>query len=407
MSCIAFVFNFLYRIWHIGPNNVRSLPASNGSGSTNFLGSFGRIVLTAIEGLGPFPFTEKLLSIGSQDTFIVIATPSHGPRNSRGEIRCPLHHLFVLLTNLSPGLEYDSKFSHLVRQILAPFFNARPSSKARMDLIKDLLQLLPVESTEPCRLIWQILADFATLAADTRDANGFGNGNSDQPLGMDYRSSLKILEAGIDLNPNGPLPGWQKTFEALITSSTIDAGDGGRAIAVIEPMARAFVAKSSTDQGRLTSGLAYCRILVSKATYPKDRQTLDAARRRLWGAASAGVKTPAADPYIQLYEYLRASLESSYSSFTKDYVLQYADVLSATTGLLVRCPDPILLNLLVKLQKGISPWVLDDQLKLSGGTALSQAVRTYCPYSWSTLISIGHVSLGKGCLSSAAYKTIL
>jgi hypothetical protein len=376
MSSIASVFNFLYRIWHIGTKNVRSLPSSNDSGSTNFLGSFGKIILTTIEGLGSLPFTEKLLSIGSQDTFTVIATPSHGSRNPRGEVRCPLHHLFVLLTTLCPGLEYDSRFSYLVRQILAPFFKARPSSKARMDLVKDLLQLLPADSTEPCRLMWQILAEFATQAADTRDGNGFGkNSNNEQPLGMDYRSALKILEVGVDLSPSTPLPGWQKVFEALITSSTIDAGDGGRAIAVVEPLARAFTAKIPVDQGYSSSGYAYCRLLVAKATYPKDSQTLAAARRRLWGAANVGTKASAGDPYIQLYEYLRGCLESSYTFFAKDQILQYADVISATTTLLMRCPDSVLLNLLVKLQKGISCWILDDQSSLTGGTALSQAVR--------------------------------
>lgn len=377
MACIASVFNFLYRIWHIGPKNVRSLVSSNGPGfgSTNFLRSFGKIILTTIEGLKLLPFTEKLLSIGSQDTFTVIATPSHGSRNPRGEVRCPLHHLFVLLTNLCPGLEYDSRFSHLVRQIIAPFFSARPSRRARMDFIKDLLQLLPVESTEPCRLIWQVLAEFATLAADTKDGNGFGNnGNNAQPLGMDYRSALKILEVGVDLSPNVPLSGWEGVFEALVTSSTIDAGDGGRAIAVIEPLARAFTAKIPVDQGHSSSGLEYCRILVLKATYPKDSQTLAAARRRLWGAAHVGAKTSASDPYVQLYEYLRACLESSYTFFAKDQMLQYAEVISATLNLLMRCPDHMLLPVLVKLQKGISCWILDDQSKLSGGTPLSQAV---------------------------------
>jgi hypothetical protein len=372
MSSIAYIFNFLYRIWHIGPNKIRSLPASNGPG--NFLGSFGKIIGSTIQGLGVLPFTEKLLSIGSQDMFTVIATPSHGNRGARGEIRSPLHHIFVLLTNLSPGLDYDSRYSHLVRQVLIPFFNARSSSKTRMELVKDLLQLLPAESNEPSRLMWQVLAEFASMATDTRDANHFGNSpNNDQLLGMEYRSALKILEVGIDLSPAGPLPGWQKLFEALITSSTLDAGDGGRAIAVVEPMARAFVAKTSIKDLSFPA-IDYCRILVANARYPKDRQTLDAARRRLWGAATVPAKSFANDPYIQLYECLRICLENSYGTFTKDNILLYTDLISATTNLLMRCHTSILLNLLVKVEKGFSCWILDDRSNLVGGTSLSQAV---------------------------------
>lgn len=373
MSSIAHIFNFLYRIWHIGPNNVRSLASCKGSG--NFLGSFGKIVLQTIEGLGILPFTEKLLSIGNQDTFTVIATPSHGNRGTRGDIRCPLHHLLVLLTNFSPGLDYDSKYSHLVRQILSPFFNSRTSSKARMDLVKDLLHLLPAESNEPSRLVWQVLAEFASLAADLRDTNNsFGNSPiGDQLRGMEYRSSIKILEVGMDLSPAGPLPGWQKVFEALITSSTIDAGDGGRAIAVVDPMARSFVAKSSGND-HSSPGMQYCRLLVSNATYPKDRQALEGAQRRLWGVPSVPPKSFPNDPYSHLYDCLRICLENSYTNFAKDHILYYADLFNAMTGLLKRCPHSVLMNFLCKVQKGISCWIQDNRSKIGGGTPLSHGV---------------------------------
>jgi len=372
MACIASTFNFLYRFWHIGSR--KSVPLSSDSSAKDFLGNFSKIISATIEGLGVLPFTEKLLSIGSQDTFVVIATPSHRPKSSRGEILCPLHHLFVLLTSVCPGLHYDWTFSQMVRQIVTPFFEARPSSKARMDLVKDLLQLLPNKKTEPCKIIWQVLADFATFATDMRDENGFAsNGSIDQPLGADYRSALKILESGFDLSPDEPLPGWKSLFEALVTSSTIDAGEGGRAIAVIEPLSRAVVARISSNEAPLIS-LTYCRMIVSKANYPKDRQALDAARKKIWGAANITQKASGSDPYNHLYDYLRRSLESSYITFTKDRTLAYSDVLSAVTALLSRCSDSTCNNALIKLQNGICCWIQDDQVKLSGGTSLSQAV---------------------------------
>jgi len=162
-------------------------------------------------------------------------------------------------------------------------------------------------------------------------------------------------------------------FEALVTSSTIDAGEGGRAIAVLEPLARAFVTKLSSNEVPSTS-LTYCRMIVSKANYPKDRQALDAARRKIWAAANIAQKASGFDPYNHLYDYLRHSLESSYATFTKDRALAYSDVLSATTDLLSRCSDSTCNNVLVRLQTGICCWIQDDQVKLSGGTSLSQAV---------------------------------
>jgi hypothetical protein len=377
MTCVACIFNFLYRIWHTGPKNIHSLPAVNGAGAETFLESFAKIALSAIDGLGVLPFTEKLLSIGGQDTFVVISTPSHRPRNSRGDVQCPLHHLFVLLTKTCPGVEYDEKFSMMVRRIIYPFISTRTSSKSQMEFIKELLQLLPggTDFNEPCKLIWQVLADLATRATDTRDENGsVTNKSIDQPLGVDYRNALEILEMGMNRSPRIPLPGWRSLFEALVTSATLDAGDGGRAIAIIEPLARAITAKSSKTATRSDYGLAYCRMIISRANYPRDRQALDAARRRLWGAATGVQKPSAFDPYTELYACLKECLETSYASFNKDQTLEYSDVLSATTALLSRCPDALLYSVYLKLQNGIACWILDENLKLSGGNVYSQAV---------------------------------
>jgi hypothetical protein len=378
MACVACIFNFLYRVWHTGPKNLCSLPVSNDAHPGNFLSSFTNVILSTIDKLGVLPFTEKLLSIGNQDTFVVIATPSHRPRNSRGEIQYPLHHLFLLLTNVCPGLEYDEKFTSMIRRILTPFINARPSSKSQMDLVKELLQLMPVDAefNEPCKLIWQVLADLATRATDTRDDNSSSSlMSNDQPLGVDYRNALEILEVGMHRSPHLPLPGWRSLFEVLVNSATLDAGDGGRAIAIIEPLARAFTAKFSKPAAGAEYGLAYCRMIVSKANYPRDRQALDAARRKLWGAATGGLKPSSFDPYTELYSCLQGCLERSYASFNKDQALDYSDILSATTGLLSRCPAVMLYSVYLKLQSGIACWILDEHSKFSGGNAYSHAVR--------------------------------
>ncbi|TAQ88451.1 hypothetical protein B7494_g3220 [Chlorociboria aeruginascens] len=371
MACVAFIFNMLYKVWQRGPGGLEQSREDSGSG--DFMKSFESIITTTIYGLGPLPFTEKLLSIGSQSEFIVIATPSQRHGNTRGEIKCPLHHLFVLFTNPSPNLEYDGQFFQLVRAILSPFFDTRSSSKSKMDLVKDLLQLLPADSTEPSRIIWRVLADFATSAIDIRDETSGGSVDNDQPLGIEYRNIVKILEVGVESSLDEPLPGWKRLFEALITSASIDAGDGGKAIAVIEPLSRTLIAKFVPEKLSNLGGLPYCRTLMSKASYPKDRQTLNAAQRKLWGTMNAGQQNEF-DPYSYLYEYVSHCLERAYTAFTPTLAHEYSDVLSAITALLTRCPNTASINALAKLQNGISPWITDKSTKLSGGTPLSQSV---------------------------------
>jgi hypothetical protein len=311
MGCVASLFSLLHRIWNVGPRGVGfSLPSNEAplpQSTSAFLRSFDKLVSTAIKGLGLLAFTEKLLCI-TQDTFVAIATPSGHPKKPRGVTKSPLHHLVLLLVSISPSLEYDQRFSHMVHHILLPFVESRATSKSRLEFVKGLLPLLPAESTAPCRLIWQILADFATVATDTRD-NKDANRSNEQPLGADYHDVIRILEFGIKISPHQPLPGWKKLFGALAASATIDAGDAGRAIAVIEPLAKSLL-PTAARAGTTVTGLSYLHLILGKSAYPKDQQALDAAKRRMWGAENAGPKILTFDPYVKLYEPLR-SLSSS------------------------------------------------------------------------------------------------
>jgi len=381
VSCIALFFGFLHRIWTTGRLKIFSLPLSKGQDAPHttgaFLKCFEQIISTAIQELGLLPFTEKLLSI-SQNTFIAVATPSHQPKKVRVEIKCPLHHLVLFFGTISPDLEYDYRFLNMVRRILFPFFESRKSSKSKMDFVKDLLNLLPPESTDSCKLIWQILAEFASLAVDTGDQKDT-HGHNEEPLGFEYRNTVRILEAGIRYSPQQPLPEWEILFEALVKSATGAAGAAGRALAVIEPLAKIILPLNSTSG--IPSGLPYLQLLLNKAGYPRDRQAFDAAKRRLWGSGIASQRPATFDPYVALYDCIRKSLQISYHSFSKQSMAMSSELLSGVATLLGECPKQLLLGMLSNLQEGIASWILDAESKLSGGNSLSQAVSKIQIYS--------------------------
>lgn len=369
MGSVASSFSTLYRIWNAGPGALGALPptkADQGTpGTLLFLGSFESLVMIAVNGLGVGPFTDRLLS-STQDTFIVIATPSNQPKKLRNEMRTPLHHLLHLFTVVSPGLEYDGRFLRMIRNILQPFFEAERSNKARIQLAKDLANILPTTKSEPTILIWQILTEFATKAIDTRDRTD-AIVPQDGLLGNDYRIPVRILETGARLSARRPLPGWSQLLDATVNSATIDAGDAGRAVAVVEPLARALGPGSS-------AGLVYLHFLLLKANYPRDRQAFDVARKRMWGTAPTGFGSSSFDPYSHLYDFIRVSLETAYVSFTKAQILDYSNAINATVSLLHRCPSALHLGALSRIQQGVSPWVADTAFNAGGGTALSHAV---------------------------------
>lgn len=371
MNCIASLFGIVHKIWTVGRLKISSLPQSKGPHGPNttpaFLRCFEKIIITAIESLGLQPFTEKLLSI-SHDQFIAVATPSQQPKKIKGAIKCPLNHLILFLMTISPDLEYDQGFSSMVHRVLSPFFQARKSSNSKREFVLDLFNLLPDHPTPPSVLIWQVLADFASLATDIRDGKEASK-ISELPLGAVYRETMKILELGHIYSPSGPPAKWKLLFEALATSSSLDAGDAGRAVAVIEPLANALIPKD-----RNASGLGYLHVLLTKTSYPKDRQALDIARKRMLGFAQSTQNAAAFDPYIFLYEYIQVSLEVSYESFSNQNTAMYTDVIAATSNLFTRCPEPLLLGALIKTQTGVMGWISDPKSHLTGGGTLSQAV---------------------------------
>ncbi|KAF7959072.1 hypothetical protein EAE96_002589 [Botrytis aclada] len=384
MSCLAFLFSTLYKIWQKRPDGLHALTPHR-KNDANFLASFQFIVTTALSGLGVLPFTERLLSMGQQDDFIVVATPSHRPGKTKGNIRSPLHHLFLLISSPPLGFQQDAKFSEMAEAILMPFFETRRSSKGKMDLVKDLLEILPMDTNESCGALWSILAKLATAAINLRDDGVVTSTVHDsRPLGAEYRSVARILDVGVDLSPKEPLKGWENLFQALVTSATTDSGHGGRAIVVIEPIAKTLASNWRSDDEYCGNKVAYCQILVKEASYPKDRQALDAARRRLWGSATAGPKIHIFDPYSQLYQYISRCLRFSYMELLSNDHTIISGLLSEVEALLVRCPKVLFGETLTQLQTGIICWISDEEAKLHGGSDLSRTVNSL----WNKICSL-------------------
>ncbi|KAG4223735.1 hypothetical protein PC116_g27802, partial [Phytophthora cactorum] len=72
---MAYAFSVLARIWSQGLEDSEAQPESQ----QRFLDAMQSYLWTIIEFLGPLPFTEKLLSLNQQNSFIPVATPSHRP----------------------------------------------------------------------------------------------------------------------------------------------------------------------------------------------------------------------------------------------------------------------------------------------------------------------------------------
>jgi hypothetical protein len=363
MSSMACIFDLLYRLWENGPGN---LSCAGYNANVHFQKAFSNLIATTISTLGLLPFTEKLLSMGPQENFVIVATPSHSPFKARGEVKCPLHHLFILMTRPAAEIECDAVYEENVKDILNPFFEVRKTRRSQIELLIDLFQLLPHPNSThlASNALWKVIASYATVVLNSKATSGTSvssSGGYDQPLGAEYRSFIKILEHGAMLF-SSPSESWRDLFVALSDQVTFEAGESGRAIAVIEPLARVFGDSLATTIHQ--PSLGYCPILLSKAVYPRDKQALDAARRLLWGTSNTSSKHASLDPYSQLYIYISHSLNESYKSVNIAVSSAVVELLTNVAELIPRCPTTLSTSLLTSIQGGLAPWLLDEDGKL-------------------------------------------
>ena len=381
MTSLAMIFGFLHNMWRHGPSKCiprrdlfegdeQNSSQDPGSISLKFLNAFAALSSTLIQQLGILPFTDRQLCMGVQNTFTPIATPSHKPDKLRGDVRTPLYHLIVLLATVSPGAVYDHTFTAMVQKLLHPFFAARKSKSSRVELGRIVLEMLPAENTEPLRQIWTAIAGYTTTLVNGPDSG------RDQPLGAVYKEVTSILEFGITLARNEPAPRWESLYNAMAEVIVRDAGDAGKAIALIEPLAAALVRKDPaiTPLARLL----HFQQLVGSVAYPRDKRALDAATKKIWGVAAIRSHS-SSDPFVHLYGYMNTSLQTAYNSFNSANKQIYSEMLISTSTFLKRCPPSLFFGVLRNLQQAVGTWIQNADLKFSGygGDQTGNAVSGY------------------------------
>jgi hypothetical protein len=346
---VAHAFNTLQKLWKQG--------AQEGTGaSSTFLKAIQTYLSVMVESLGLLPFTERLLSVDKGLNFVPLATPSHRPGKSQTLVKSPLKHMFSILSTLPHGVPDDDSFAAFFASVFSPFLAAK-SDKGRIDLAHELLSTVPMEAMIPYGP-WKFAADIVStwLDASHNSVQSSGSG-SDAPIGHEYRDIVKILERGLRSTPNLPWSQWESLLLALLSRVRDETGEAGVAIAVIEPLAKTVFERCTAAGTTLVSPqMVKCTTaLLSVANQPRDRQAVDAARRRLWGA---GARSASFDTFDHLYKTVNLILDFLYVQGA-DSEGRTAALLKEVGNFVVRCNPLLVTKSLLSLQAGLSPWIED------------------------------------------------
>lgn len=368
----ARTLGLLSHMWSKGYPEVEEVLVSK------FYPSVRNFVKILVDGLGLLPFTEKKLSMTISHQFEPVATPSQRPERPdkpQGIIGNPLQHLFSMLSTTPPGGSDDQIFSDFFQSVFEPFFVGK-SDKVRIALTRDLLRLLPDNTLSPFAT-WSLGAEAVQLSLLPNAVKGADS--AEKLPGPEFREIVSLLERGLNSHPNLPAKLWSSLFDALAQRVTDGFGDAGRALVLLEPIAKNLVDKFGPEHRPVPARtLEATRAVLASAKMPRDRQALDVARRRIWGVPAATSKVGSTDPFDNLYNVANIALGYCYDKMTElDEASTVGPLIESTGALAVSSIPTTGFGTLRKLQDGLSIWLQDEktQLKLHNDSVISRSVR--------------------------------
>ncbi|KAI1739140.1 Rap1-interacting factor 1 N terminal-domain-containing protein [Xylaria scruposa] len=341
-----------------------------------FLRATGAYLTTMVLLIGHLPFTEKVLSMSNQNDLVAAATPSRRSGKGHSPTRSPLHHIFSILSFLPPGIADGDGISSLFKIIFEPFMLTR-SPRGQKDLAQELMQIPPLDvpvNNGP----WIFIAGALSTPEDHSQASYLSTDSTSQsPIGHDFRDIVKHLEKGVNYMPNLPWSHWSSLFQFAVERATELSGEAGCSVAVTEPLAKALFERLASETNAISLSLYKCGAqLICSARQPRDRQALDAARRRLWGTTVAGPRSASFDPFDYLYRLTSCLLLTSYTALDSIEEDVLSSLITETSQFLVRSNQVLVFKSLVQLQQGVGPWIQDmnEQYSSKQRSELAEAV---------------------------------
>ncbi|XP_044715419.1 telomere length regulator protein (Rif1) [Hirsutella rhossiliensis] len=359
---LACSLSLLARAWSKGSNE------DDDSANAKFLPSVHHFVQVLVDGLGVLPFMEKKLSQSTPNTFEAVAAPLQRSEKSErpwGGHRTPLQHLVSMLSSIPPSFADDEELADFFQSVFGPFFKGR-NTKARSELARELIQLLPRNTFSPYGP-WLLAAEHMKSCLEKSPAgSGAGTSGSEKLLGPQYRELVSLLERGLASHPKLPADKWKCLFDLVSSGVFEEFGDAGRALVVIEPLAKAML-DNRLSNAALPSATSVqaMTMLFDAANLPRDRKALDAARLRLWGAPPATTKAGPSDPFDNLYKLANHQMEALYNTYPAVHCLSEWNAFAESVCMFFeKCSAVAVVKTMWKMQHGLSPWIEDEKNQL-------------------------------------------
>ena len=372
-EAIALLCNLFQRVW----SDNEPPDAPNGR---VFMDRYTTLVTTAAQCVGSGPLAEDILNMTKEKVMEAAITPSHRVSKHRSIPLSPLVFLYQLLYKPPTFIDQFEDIALPASQILQLLASARSTSPAKLELLHRSAQLWNPSQSE-CGLE-DVASELWTCTAKMTGEILVGmcdrsDNHESQTLGMGFRHASAILSQGMRYASSsiGSFEAAVGLFDIMAALAKDEVGSGGLVIAVIEPTAKMLleVAPSLSTKSRAE----LVTMILRKASWPRSRQDLDAARKTLWGVGLAPHKSPTFDPFECLYQLINDIMAHSYTvleNIGTDSLIMIKPPIESIVALLRSCPLSLLAVAMRKTQAGLAIWVEDTARKTSSSRPVSDMV---------------------------------
>ena len=358
-EAIALVMNMFQRLWAscCDPGALDAAAAST---------RFQAIMQTTCHYIGPSLLAEDILARTSQGDAEAAPTPSQRPSKHQHALYSPLIFTLTMMCSRLHPSEGD-EWRRMATDIIGLACQSKATSAARLQFLNRTLQALRVgcasaESREQLAKLWTLFAERATEALQHSKTESTPTGT----LGQKIRDALSITICGL---PNMHCHAANMTTGVSLIVESIavarcKAGDSGVILAVLEPLSKALLDKDALIDTK--TEVAVAAILLGSGGWPQNRQSMDQARKTLWGVGSGPQRAGTFDPYEHLYSLVRDASRDAYSCTSPDDLpeAELSGLLSAFSSFIRICPSSFLINALRQIQDGVVVWIEDEQRKV-------------------------------------------
>ena len=370
---------------------IRFSVDTSGIDCPTFLRRLSSLIREAAANIGPIPFTEKRLIQNSTNSFQATDTPSSRARKVAQPLSSPILHLFGLLCSSKHVGGTEEAYQDIFEVFVDIAIPKTASRRSKLKILREICQEIAGDQVAEMasKALWKILS-LSVAQSIPEGKVGDGANQDAQHSGHDFREAIGIMEIGTHQTGEQSVQSWTEALDTILQQVRSEAGPGGCASCVLEPLASYLQHRMETVWN--ADLIDYSAVVLRRVSWPESRKDMEQSQRALWGSTTSGSKSSVFYPFHHINILVNDMLRKAYHCIGELRPGSIVHVLRALERVVANCPNMFLELLLSEIQRALGPWIEDTDGQLAvndlGLREIFKAVGRlgFMHYQWLTIL---------------------